>query len=126
MIVYYQKITKKIKKIVNHASKKHLTDKQLEADLNIIFKDEADNMSFSRFQPDVEAACEGIWDPNTNTMISPPPSPQPSPHPYKNRLKELIDKWTADPNKATTAEIAEYLVKAELTKSIIKDVIVTP
>lgn len=124
MIIYYQDSTKKIRAILNHKAKTHLdTQEKLEADMNVMFPE--GDVGVSRFAEDKEAACGGIWDPVTQTQIAPPVNPTKPPHPHKDRLKELINKWAADPTKATTAEVAEYLVKADLTKKM-TEVAVSP
>lgn len=127
MIVYYQISTGKILAILSHKSKAHLKkQKDLEKELDSMFDDMVGDVGVSRFKPDVDATCGGTWDPNTNTMTSPPSKPNIPPHPHKARLKELKDKWAADPSKATTTELAEYLAKADLTKHITEDVALGP
>jgi len=107
MIIYYQKSTKKILRVLNDNAKKHLDDIELKKELNNIFPDMEDDVDVSRFKEDVQAKCGGTWDEKKKEMTSPPIEPEMESSPEGKRMVELKEKF--ETQTATLAEVQEYL-----------------
>ena len=120
-LVYYRKSTGTLSGATGSKTKLAMSDEKLEADLKAMWPLDWEDMAFSRCKKKTKIELGSTWDPKKKEISAPRPKIQKPRHEHADRLKKLINKFKVEPNCVTVAEIAEYLVKADLTSRITKD-----